>query len=874
MLDQVLVDEHSIGSMSYSCSICDAKFWESEKLSTSTKACTKFSLCCGEGKVVLPSLDKLPELLGHLLTATNSRGKYFRDHIRAYNSSLAFCSLGANIDKELANARRGVYTFRIQGVVHHYIGSLVPNCDEAPVFAQIYIHDGTPEAEVENRQRHLGEAKLPELKALQQMLHEINPYVSHFIHAVDLMRAQGGVDIRMIIRADGCPDPRRYNAPSAPEIAVLLPGGGYSEGVANRDIVLHAHTGGLKRITETHCAYDSLHYVLLFPLGNDGWHLGIPHSRGRGDVTALEFYSYRLMLRSGLNHLHLSGRLFHQYIVDMYAKIEQQRLNYIKTNQQKIRVDLYSGLADAVAKGDTNATELGRNIILPSSYTNSPRQKFQLYQDAMTIVRKFGKPDLFITFTCNPLWDEITCILLLNQKATDHPDLIVRVFRQKLRELLNDILKKHVFGKPISHVYTIEFQKRGLPHAHMLVILADDCKPRDPSDYDMIVCAEFPDSDLNPRLHQIVKRCMLHGPCGTAKKAAVCMRNGSCSKQFPKKFSTLTTTTKDGYPLYRRRDNSRTVEVAGMKLDNRWVVPYNLYLLLKFNAHINVEICSTVSAVKYLYKYVYKGHDRAMIEFQSGDHTDKPRQVDEVSNYLEARYISACEACYRIFAYDLHANLPHVMRLALHLENQQSVVFRDDADIEAVLSVDKQSTLTGWFLANQKFPSARAISYLDFPEYFVWDKTKREWNPRVKGHGTMTGPVYSAHPSEGERFYLRILLNHVTGCTSFQAIRTLPDGTVCGTFKETACHRGLLEDDSEYDLCLAMAASWHMPPQLRHLFVTIPLYNEPCNPVALWEKYKYAFSDDFLHRARKSVPDIEVDEHILNATLLDIDKRL
>ena len=105
--------------------------------------------------------------------------------------------------------------------MHHYIGSLVPNCDEAPAFAQIYIHDGTAEAEVENRQRHLGEAKLPELKALQQMLHEVNLYASHFKQAADLMRAQGGVDIRMIIRADGCPDPRRYNAPSAPEIAVL-----------------------------------------------------------------------------------------------------------------------------------------------------------------------------------------------------------------------------------------------------------------------------------------------------------------------------------------------------------------------------------------------------------------------------------------------------------------------------------------------------------------------------------------------------------------------------------------------------------------------------------------------------------------------------
>ena len=394
------------------------------------------------------------------------------------------------------------------------------------------------------------------------------------------------------------------------------------------------------------------------------------------------------------------------------------------------------------------------------------------------------------------------------------------------------------------------------------------------------ICAEIPDTTLDSilhrRLHRIVKRCMIHGPCGVAKKTDVCMRGGSCSKQFPKKFTDTTSSTKDGYPLYRRRDNSRAVVEGGIKLDNRWVVPYNPCLLLKYNAHINIEICRTVSAVKYLYKYVYKGHDRAIIGFLTGEHsgTDHTKHVDEVSNYLEARYVSASEACYRIFAYELHANFPHVMRLTLHLENQQSVVFGDHSDIPDILSVEKHCTLTGWFVANLKFPSARSLSYLDFPESFVWDKTKREWKQRLKGHGTMIGRVYSAHPSVGERFYLRILLNHVTGCTSFQDIRTLPDGTLCHTFKEAACHRGLLEDDDEYDLCLAMAASWNMPPQLRHLFVTILLYNDPCNPAVLWEKYKYSFSYDFFHRARKSMPGIDADEHILNAALVDIDKRL
>ena len=162
--------------------------------------------------------------------------------------------------------------------------------------------------------------------------------------------------------------------------------------------MLYGRKSGLHHITETHRGYDTLHYVLLFPLGEDGWHLNIPHSKGRGNVTALEYYAYRLMVRSRLSPLHLSGRLFHQYAVDVYAKIEQQRRNYIRTNQKKIRVDLYCGLADAVAAGDVDSRELGRKIVLPPSYTGSPRHMFELYQDVMSIVRKYGKPDYLRLF--------------------------------------------------------------------------------------------------------------------------------------------------------------------------------------------------------------------------------------------------------------------------------------------------------------------------------------------------------------------------------------------------------------------------------------------------------------------------------------------
>ena len=114
------------------------------------------------------------------------------------------------------------------------------------------------------------------------------------------------------------------------------------------------------------------------------------------------------------------------------------------------------------------------------------------------------------------------------------------------------------------------------------------------------------------------------------------------------------------------------------------------------------------------------------------------------------------------------------MRLALHLENDQSVVFGDHSDNPSILSVEKHSTLTGWFAANLKFLSIRSLSYLDFPESFVKDKTKRKWKQQLKGHAARIGRVYSAQLGEGERFYLRILLYYVTGCTSFQDNRTLP----------------------------------------------------------------------------------------------------
>ena len=111
-------------------------------------------------------------------------------------------------------------------------------------------------------------------------------------------------------------------------------------------------------------------------------------------------------------------------------------------------------------------------------------------------------------------------------------------------------------------------------------------------------------------------------------------------------------------------------------------------------------------AVMYLYK-VYEGQERAIIYFRFCKESENPGENDEIYNYRGARYDSACESCYWMFAFELHANLSHVVRLALHLGNKQTLTFKGSSDIYALLGDLKHSTLMGWFLANRKFPIAR-----------------------------------------------------------------------------------------------------------------------------------------------------------------------
>ena len=280
------------------------------------------------------------------------------------------------------------------------------------------------------------------------------------------MRKDGHKNMRLILRSDGAEeDSRRYNLPGEPEVACVIAD---STAGKSRDIAIAMKGGGFFSIHESHPYYDPLAYALIHPRGEHGWRFPIPHTRGGRKVTPQQFASYRIMVRrDATNALRRFGRLFHQYLCDQWSKVEQQRLRFIRSNQDQLRAASYRQIKlppqDAV-----RGVDLGKRVILPSTFTGCSRQMSELYQDAMAIVRSFGKPHLFITFTCNPSWQEVADALFPNQTAAMRPDITARVFRLKLNAPREDIFDVGVLGEVIARMYVIEFQKRGLPHAHII----------------------------------------------------------------------------------------------------------------------------------------------------------------------------------------------------------------------------------------------------------------------------------------------------------------------------------------------------------------------------------------------------------------------
>ena len=883
----------NIGSMTHKCEYCGAMKFLKETSTT----------CCSGGKVLLTQFPRPPEDLMKLWQGNDSRSRMLRQHARMFNNAVCLSSLKV----KLKTFQGFTPSIVFQGRVQHRAGALLPSDGEAPKFAQLYIYDPSLETSqrfenmvvptsLSNSQKALLKDLLQEI---QTMIHEVNPFVRDFKQIIEMPEnevAEGKIVITAKTPVNE--HARRYNAPTnLQEVSILMEPG-------KHDLVLQKRGGGLQTISDLNPKGMPMHFTLLFPFGTHGWDPESAQAVGGRRVTTREFYAFHLNVRLGDNDdfLHMTCKLFQEWICMAWVHVENQRLNYQRQNQKALRADSYKNVKEATEErmrelgpredgmyqDDHHQPAIGRKI-LASSFTGSPRWYNAKFQDGMAICREFHKPDYFITMTCNPHWPEIQSKLFEGQAAQDRPDLVARVFKQKKDQLIRDLTVGKLLGDVVAYMSVTEFQKRGLPHEHILIITASHDRPGSSQIVDSAVVAELPQSPdevADPelkvelkRMEDIVLTNMIHGPCGSNNPNSPCMDNGRCTKGFPKAYVKKTIVDPDNYyATYQRRspdDGGRTAKLpkGDRTVDNGWVIPYNPVMSLRYNCHINIECCASPKATKYLFKYVTKGNDRAMITTEV-----EGQSRDEITEYQDLRSVGSSEAIWHLLNFPITDRQPAVLALRVHLKDQQQVIFDVNSEVEALES-QRNTELTAFFRYNRNalddgLDRSELCRYVDMPKNHVYNKSTKEWRRRKRG-AAVIGRVHSVNPIAGEVFYLRVLLHndHCIGKTSFEDMLLLPSNRQCETYKEVCCELGLLNDDREWERILEEAAGTHLCPQIREMFVIILQFCMPSDPCFLFNEFWKTWIDDFERRGHQRNIDLS-EQQLRTMVLLDIQLRL
>ncbi|CAN1179601.1 ATP-dependent DNA helicase PIF1 [Linum perenne] len=434
----------------------------------------------------------------------------------------------------------------------------------------------------------------------------------------------------------------------------------------------------------------------------------------------------------------------------------------------------------------------------------------QLFLDGMAICHYFGNPDLFITFTSNAQWPEITNAFIqdVGPCGEDKPSVVVRVFRMKLLHLKDDINKQQIFGRTVA-----------------------------------VISVELPHPMIDPVGYAAATKFMLHGPCGVDFPKSPCMVDDRCKKFFPKQYTSETTIDDHGYAVYRRRMTGITTIKSGVSLDNRYVVPYNRYLIVKYQAHINIEVCHKGQLIKYLFKYITKGPYRSAVIAAAP-------LVDEIAQYLDCRSISSYEAMWRLLSFQIHERDPNVVRLCIHLPNEQPISFDAAQPVHSILARPSctNTMLTQWFLLNQRYPSARNLTYDRIPNSFVWSDQCKDWSPRKNGFAL--GIIPSVPAACGDVFYLRILLGKIPGALSFQHLRTV-NGVVYSDYQLACQAMGLLATDDEWDSVMLEVSRWGQASMIRSVFVSLLIFCQVADPAKLLHNWWESMSEDFAYRQQQ-----------------------
>jgi hypothetical protein len=433
-------------------------------------------------------------------------------------------------------------------------------------------------------------------------------------------------------------------------------------------------------------------------------------------------------------------------------------------------------------------------------------------------------------------------------------------------------------GRLLYIVHSIEFQKRGLPHAHILLKFEHDCVH--PDEINAVVNAEMP-SDADDA--QLVHTFMMHNhPLVSKEPSKYCQRIDAeghryCRFGYPQDLQPSTTIDAEGRVHYRRR-----------KTGDEMVVPHCLPLLRKFRCHLNFEVANTSHLFQYLFKYIHKGDHLLMHVHGSADkipgpdraqyriHTDDSEDVvDEIDDYWKARYLSTGEAAWRILGYTIAKKEPAVTPVSVHLDANQSNRQYHRRDMES----SAMSTLNHYFCRPLGTFTYRGdthrfhdLTYIEYFSLFRLQKFDRNRSlhanyfleqPNVYAQPQMhvilrnesrphLARIHDVPPSRGEVFYLRTLLQH-RACSSHEDVRTVDD-VQYETYQEAATELGLFANEKEAEYALLEGIhNLKTPRQLRLLFVHLLVNDCVPTPMLIWHNLGQQLALDHTLRHHNAV---------------------
>ncbi|CAN0261560.1 unnamed protein product [Ectocarpus sp. 12 AP-2014] len=298
-----------------------------------------------------------------------------------------------------------------------------------------------------------------------------------------------------------------------------------------------------------------------------------------------------------------------------------------------------------------------------------------------------------------------------------------------------------------------------------------------------------------------------------------------CQKHYPQPFRSSLQTNKCGRAEYRRLNND--------------IVPYNLYLLMKYDCHICFDLVTAKAVIAYLYKYAYKKEDsvRARVTYKD----------NEIEAYRSVRYISSSEAMWHIFGFHTQERTPSVNLLYVHREGEQPVI-HDEADepAERQAAADNAvSHLMKYFGRQRQSKRTRSNDDNDDGNDYV-PSTVPHFRGRYRNFVYLKSTfnvsrIQYMSPDQGDIWFLRLLLLN-RPASSFRQLRCI-DGIEHEIYEQCARELALVHDTNEYAICMQEAAQFATARELRRVFPTLILHG--ASAPQLWEQFQTDLTFDF-----------------------------